>query len=44
VGEKVDATTHPRKSDRDIQGATADMLAGDLSFPFDDVDQRLADH
>jgi hypothetical protein len=44
VGEEVDAATQPRESDRDIQGAAADVLAGDLSVPLDDVDQRLADH
>src|SRR5882724_9704550 len=44
MGEEVHATTQPREPDRDVQRAAADVLAGDLAVPFDDVDQCLADH
>src|ERR1700739_3447742 len=39
VGQEVDVATQPRESDRNVEGATTDVLVG-----LDDVDQRFADH
>jgi hypothetical protein len=44
VGEKVDAASQPRQTDRHVERAATDVLAGHLSVLLDDVDQRLTDH
>src|ERR1700744_3583646 len=43
VGEKVDVTAQPGQTDRNVERAAADVLAGDLTALLHNVDQRFAD-